>query len=264
MTKQDLAQMGAAKVSLECLDGVQCIRKQQASQVEVNFYQTASHSLSGVNAPKLLGISDNDLLIEYIPHSISLDELVAHDQTFKQLASIHNSTYIPTFDVKEHVWTVSATEQAFESLQLPNIVESSILAIQAKSGVVFERLGLISGDTNDGNWGVRSNGDLVLFDWERFGFGSPAIDLAPLVKGLGTPQSYQALVERYRQHSAAISQPELVRQLIIAKCWIIVEVVNILTSKSCPTPKNSAQASKYIQWYQNHIPQWLALVEKEL
>lgn len=31
-----------------------------------------------------------------------------------------------------------------------------------------------------------------------------------------------------------------------------------------PTSRNSAQASKYIQWYQNHIPQWLALVEKEL
>jgi len=58
---------------------------------------------------------------------------------------------------------------------------------------------LVSGDSNAGNWGKRESGDLVLFDWERFDKGSPAIDLAPLIKGMGTKQMFMALSERYYQ-----------------------------------------------------------------
>ncbi|EMK6962173.1 choline kinase, partial [Vibrio cholerae] len=117
---------------------------------------------------------------------------------------------------------------------------------------------LISGDTNDGNWGIRQNGELVLFDWERFGYGSPAIDLAPLVQGLGSMDEYASIIERYTQHNSSFAADELTKHLVIAKCWIVIEVINILISRNKP------EAAIYIDWYQKNLPAWLGAVENAL
>ena len=56
---------------------------------------------------------------------------------------------------------------------------------------------MISGDPNPTNWSVREDGTVVLFDWERVGYGTPALDLAITVPGLGTPDDYRRVVEGY-------------------------------------------------------------------
>ncbi|EIZ0312423.1 phosphotransferase family protein [Vibrio parahaemolyticus] len=258
MSTQDLSKMGAARVSIETLGGVNCVHKEGASEVEMHFYQSAAPNLVGINTPALLKIDGNHLYIEHIPNRISLRDLRTKSDLFSQLAALHCSEYTPTFAVKKHEWTAFATEKALKILNLSDAVESSIKRIQSLSASIFECKALISGDTNDGNWGTRENGDLVLFDWERFGQGSPAIDLAPLVSGLGSIAEYREIVTHYIKHNSALSETELLKHLIIAKCWIIIEVVNILISR------NNPEQEKYINWYRANISKWLASVEDAL
>jgi thiamine kinase-like enzyme len=258
MLVKDLSKMGNARVSVEVLDGINCVLKQGASDVEIHFYQITAQHLKGVNSPALVKLDGLNLFIEHIPNRISLQELRAQPDLFAQLASLHRSEYIPSFPVKQHQWTDEATNEALKILNLPDTVESSIKQVQSLSSCIFESKNLISGDTNDGNWGTRDNGELVLFDWERFGHGSPAIDLAPLVTGLGTISDYKVIIGQYTQHNASLSETELLRHLIIAKCWIITEVVNILVSR------NNPEKEKYIDWYRTNIPRWLDSVKSWL
>lgn len=258
MSTKDLSEMGTARVFIEALNGIPCIHKQGASDVEINFYRLAASKLNGVNTPKILELEGNDLFIEYIPNRVSLEELQSNTQTFEQLFKIHDSQYVPTFSVKKHEWTNSAMELALSELNLSGNTQGTMKYIQGLSSDLFEYPGLISGDANDRNWGARVNGELVLFDWERFGYGSPAIDLAPLVKGLGTLADYESIIKRYIEHSTSLTESELAIHLIIAKCWIIVEVINISVNR------NNPETSMYINWYRNNIPEWLASVEKAL
>lgn len=258
MKFQDLSKMGSALVSLEEYEGVQYIKKQNVSPVEIGFYQFAAKQLVGVNTPKLLKIDGNNLFIEYIPNKITLDELNNNIGTLEQLAHIHQSHYRPSFKVKGHSWSLDATELALETLKFPKVIQDSILSIQSRSEELFEHSGLISGDSNHGNWGTRNNGELVLFDWERFGFGSPAIDLAPLVRGLGDSHDYQSIAEKYASFNSKFSSKLLEKQLLIAKTWILIEVTNILTSRNKP------DASIYINWYRANVPTWIESVGKTL
>ncbi|WP_070971225.1 phosphotransferase family protein [Vibrio sonorensis] len=258
MSRQDLSKMGSARVSVETLGGVNCVLKQGASEVEINFYQSAAPNLMGINTPKLLKIDKDHLYIEHIPNSLSLMELRTEPDLFSQLAALHCSQYIPTFAAKKHEWTAFATDQALKVLNLPDGVEYSIRRIASLSDCIFECKILISGDTNDSNWGKRKNGDLVLFDWERFGQGSPAIDLAPLVRGLGNIGEYREIATQYIKYNPVLSETELLEHLIIAKCWIIIEVVNILISR------NNPDKGKYLNWYRANITKWLVSVEGAL
>lgn len=258
MSTQDLSKMGAARVSIEEFGSSLCIHKQNASDIEVNFYQHAASKLNGVNVPQLYEVQEKDLFIELIPNRVTLKELQANSSVFEQLANIHRSKYKPCFSTKEHHWSVISTESALEALSLPCSSQSTIASIQTLSHALFEHSGLISGDTNDGNWGMRQNGELVLFDWERFGYGSPAIDLAPLVQGLGSIDEYTSIIEKYTQYNSAFTADELTKHLVIAKCWIVIEVVNILISRNKP------EAAMYISWYQKNVPTWLSAAENAL
>ncbi|MEZ8824600.1 hypothetical protein AB6E04_09570 [Vibrio amylolyticus] len=72
MNKQDLSKMGAARVSKTIVNGVPCIHKQGAKDVEINFYKVAASNLHGINTPRLIQINNQELFIEYIPNRIAL------------------------------------------------------------------------------------------------------------------------------------------------------------------------------------------------
>ncbi len=97
---------------------------------------------------------------------------------------------------------------------------------------------MISGDSNAGNWGQRENGELVLFDWERFSTGHVAIDLAPLIEGMGTFDDYLKVAGRYIKCAEKGETTELALDIGLAKAWIVVEVVNILVSRKIRRPAN--------------------------
>ncbi|PSW14730.1 choline kinase [Photobacterium sanctipauli] len=253
MVKEELSQMGSASVYLTEYQGVECIRKLGASPIELSFYQHSAPLLrqAGVNIPDLIHADGTDLYIEFIPNPIALNELNQTDDVYRQISIIHSLNLESPPYLKTHEWSLAKTHSAFQILNLPSASQAVLTHIQTQSRCLFSPATLISGDTNDGNWGRRNTGELVLFDWERFGYGSPAIDLAPLVKGMGCRADYESVIERYLKHSTAQSAGELLRQLVMAKAWIVIDVVNLLVER------NNPMKGKYIDWFNENLPYWL-------
>ncbi|USD35220.1 MULTISPECIES: phosphotransferase family protein [Vibrio] len=256
-TEQEMAQMGAAKVHLIEKQGQQYIRKQGVNAIERSFYLSAAEVLSqqGVKSPRLITADEDSIVIEYVPHSVTLEELVNASEPFKQIAAIHQTPVCPDWQLKSHCWSDNAMETSLAMLSLTAEHEKFLGKLHSQSDVIFENPTLLSGDTNDGNWGRRENGEWVLFDWERFSTGSPAIDLAPLVKGLGDKSDMLRIVDTYLSVHQPMSREALLKQLIIAKAWLVIEVTNLLYKRKKP------QLCKYIDWFNLHLPRWITNIE---
>ncbi|MBU2713663.1 phosphotransferase family protein [Zooshikella harenae] len=187
MHKEELSKMGSAKIYFTEYLGIPCIHKVNVSPIEMSFYKQVAPQLKkqGINIPRLIDTHGNDLFIEYIPNQVPLSELNKAPETYQQFVLIHNCSlpFIP--GCKLHCWTFEQTQKALSTLTLPKVTEDLLNHLCNLSTGLFQPSSFISWDTNAGNWGKRNNGEFVLFDWERFGQGSPAIDLAPLVHGLG-------------------------------------------------------------------------------
>lgn len=257
MTDADLAKMGSARVKrLADENGKPCaIEKAPVSEVEYAFYRGAAPLLGqhGVLTPvvKSACYEQRKLILEYIPHPIQQDA-VSGDAFLSVLARLHSFPPAPSWTFSPHQWDEAALEQCLELLCLPAKAEQQFRAMQRQSDVLFEPHCVISGDTNAGNWGERENGELVLFDWERFGLGSPSIDLAPLIKGMGREEDYRAIARCYCQLNSRFNADVLAKEIALAKAWIVNEVVLILSERRKP------ELAKYLGWYGEMLPEWLA------
>ena len=254
MTGDNLSRMGAAKVHL-IVDhhGNQVIEKCPASDVEYGFYEYAAEPLSGVvESPRLFHADPyrRSLTLEYVPHKISQDE-ITDDEILKRLSRLHDYPADSAWIYHTHTWSESALEKSLSLLELPVRAERQMRCFQQAGSVLFSQECLISGDTNAGNWGRRENGDAILFDWERFGTGSPAIDLAPLVKGMGSKQSILQLAERYCLFATHSVAGRLAREIALAKAWIVTEVVLLLHERE------KSDFNLYLSWYRKYLPDWL-------
>lgn len=262
MSVENLSRMGGASVALLVDEaGYQFIEKCPVGEVEYHFYQQAARELThaGVAIPKLLS-ADPDLRrlrLEYIPREVNQDD-VSGDEILATLNYLHRYTASPQWLYHSHAWSEYALEHSLRLLALPDKNARQLRRFRQCSDVLFGYQSLISGDSNAGNWGKRANGDVVLFDWERFGRGSPAIDLAPLIKGMGTKQAFIDLAERYCQLSGQQNFKALAREIAIAKAWIVTEVITLLYERK------KSIFPLYLNWYKEHLPDWLDTTEKML
>jgi hypothetical protein len=117
---------------------------------------------------------------------------------------------------------------------------------------LFTRHCVISGDPNPTNWGIRDNGDLVLFDWGRIGRGAPAIDLAITVPGLGDRAAYFKVAAVYLGDADAGDAAALARDIAAAKAWTLVHYLAEAVAGHIP---NAAAA---IERLESAVPAWLA------
>lgn len=76
---------------------------------------------------------------------------------------------------------------------------------------------LISGDPNPTNWGWRTSGQLVLFDWSEAAWSHPAYDLAVLSGGLPAVALVKQVVESYFQASHHLTRENIDRWV----AWVI-------------------------------------------
>src|SRR5690242_19318897 len=76
-------------------------------------------------------------------------------------------------------------------------LQATLDEICDKSQSLFIPSHPLSGDPNPRNWRLRAVGLFVLFDWERFCFGAPALDLAIIVPGLGNADLFRNVAEAY-------------------------------------------------------------------
>ncbi|SFT67777.1 Phosphotransferase enzyme family protein [Kosakonia arachidis] len=255
MSATDLSKMGTAKVALNVSDcGHTVIEKCPVGEVEFSFYQYAATEINqaGIATPMLLSADAalRKLRMEYIPHKVEQND-VACDDAIVMLGRLHKCPANSKWRYHTHLWSELALEKSLKLLALPDKSARQLRLFHKCSDALFGEQNLVSGDSNAGNWGRRENGDLVLFDWERFGKGSPAIDLAPLIKGMGTKQTFNEVAERYCQLSSHHDFNGLAREIAIAKAWIVTEVIVLLDERQ------KAAFPLYLNWYREHLPDWL-------
>ncbi|MGK9173475.1 aminoglycoside phosphotransferase family protein [Yokenella regensburgei] len=254
MATDDLSRMGASRVvRVRDKTGRLRIEKAPVSEVEYCFYQHVAGELNqaGIATPALISAdaARRALILEYIPHPVSQADVTA-DDILLMLGQLHRFPARAEWVFHQHQWSESALEKTLALLSLSQQSAQQLRRFQRCSEVLFFPKRLISGDTNAGNWGKRANGGYVLFDWERFGQGSPAIDLAPLIKGMGRQQEFEALAARYQRFSSD-KEKHLAREIAIAKAWIVSEVVTLLEERQ------KSDLSRYLSWYREHLPAWL-------
>lgn len=258
MTAENLAQMGAARVVKRVnAAGITVIEKAPVSEVEYAFYHQVAPELkrAEILTPALLvaNASSRALTLEAIPSPVS-QQNVTCDAIVSMLARLHRFAPDRNWHYHTHRWPDAQLELCLHLLALPEEAASVLRRCQRDSDRLFAEAGLISGDSNAGNWGQRENGEFVLFDWERFSTGHPAIDLAPLIKGMGTPEEYQRLAARYC-HFNPRSENDLARDIALAKAWIVSEVITLLHQRQ------KADFPRFQHWYRCYLPDWLKQIE---
>ncbi|MCK7347159.1 phosphotransferase family protein [Enterobacter kobei] len=262
MSVDNLSRMGTAKVTLLVDEtGHKVIEKMPVGDVEFSFYQHAAKHLTraDISTPRMLFADPitRRLRLEYIPHQVDQDE-VGGDEVLSVLSRLHGYRPNPSWIYHNHTWSEAALEKSLLLLALSDRAAKQLRYFQQASDVLFSGQCLISGDSNAGNWGKRDGGDFVLFDWERFSIGSPAIDLAPLIKGMGSKQKFIEFAERYTWLSHNYNPNDLAKEIAIAKAWIVTEVIVLLHERQ----KNDFQL--YLNWYRENLPAWLDNTSKML
>lgn len=113
---------------------------------------------------------------------------------------------------------------------IPSVIRGNLAELMARHSALFDPICVIAGDPNATNWGVRADGSVVLFDWDRVGYGVPARDIAVVIPQLGWPTLYEQVASAY----LAIAVPEHTQDdvqhfahgMAMAKLQTTIEYIN--------------------------------------
>lgn len=238
------------------------IVKRSARPTEARFYARVAPRLvtAGIGLPACYWYGEDAgqtwLVLEDIPTPLpfSRDAPLPDARVLDTLQRLHRVSLPESPDAWwRPAWPESLTAQA---LAAPELVPSGLAAtldrLRVAAQPLFRPDGWISGDPNPMNWGIRPDGTAVLFDWERFGRGTPAIDLAITIAGLGTPDDYRTLARRVSAHYPDTgSTEELAQDIALAKCWTVVELFAGAVSGDANVP---ARTMTYLR---NTVPGWV-------
>jgi thiamine kinase-like enzyme len=230
--------------------GATLIVKENVSVRESGFYQgfAAALRVSGVITPRLehqISVEGSTILVlQDVPQILPKERWLADQAVIGTLRQLH--AFAPTHEPQDAfrpAWTpeMNAAALAFVPLNLAGKLETLRLEAQA----LFEPRHLISGDPNPNNWGVLNDGTPALFDWDRFGLGTAALDLAITVPGLGSSEDFALVAARY----AGRADAALARSVALAKLWSLLEFSEAMN--------NHPQARPYLEFLSGALPDWL-------
>lgn len=222
--------------------GPRSVIVKRAERRERFFYEKMAWIFhgAGVAIPRCLlsnvGPEKDWMILDDVGEPLPKSRWGADPETIRGLARLHTvpaRSPLPTGDeIFRPEWSLDMTFSALEFFpekERPWMRRRLEAARDRCVPLLSEANCWISGDPNPTNWGVRPNGEAVLFDWERFGFGIPAIDLAILVPGMGSPDgSFERRVaEVYAEQGGAVPPDSgvrgLVEQMRLMKVWSTVE-----------------------------------------
>jgi hypothetical protein len=217
---------------------------------EAAFYRDFAPILKAhvIRTPKLEMIAhagdETWLVIEHIPAPLPDQRWLADPQVLETLRKLREFKFdhAPKFAFQP-TWTQAMNSHVLQFL--PKHLEEKLEAFRTLAQPLFEPRNLISGDPNPMNWGVLENGDPVLFDWDRFGLGTPALDLAITVPRLGSKENYEKVAAIYRGKPDA----QLAREIALAKVWTIVDILGMV------------QVFELMRPYLGDIAAWLEQLE---
>lgn len=214
--------------------GGSAVLKSRPHPRETHFYGDLAPVLDpGVNAPRAYHVDPDWLLLEDVPQPLSRDRWLADSAVMRSLAALHRSRrslerlvdpFLPTWDAR-------LTDAAVARLSTDDrgAAARSLERLRREADRWLTGDALVSADPNPRNWGERADGTPVLFDWERVGRATPAVDVAITVPGLPTRDQLELASEAYLcvQHRDQIhwSGEEFTRGLAVVKTWTCVELL---------------------------------------
>ncbi|EPT8450287.1 hypothetical protein ACVS4I_004594 [Vibrio fluvialis] len=90
------------------------------------------------------------------------------------------------------------------------------------------------------------------------GLAQIAIDLAPLIPGMGEISAYSTLAQRYTCFNPDMDASALARHILLSKAWLVTEVVTLLHQRRNP------MLNKYVTWYNQTLPDWFERIAGHL
>lgn len=209
----------------------------QADHREYAFYTRLAPGIPCLaeHIPRLLAASSDKgfwLVLEDIPHLLPRERWQGDEQVLAVLARLHRGTWGRDLPLAEHYLPRWGGELALRMLEMypgekAREIKTALAEARQLSSGLFLPHCWISADTNPTNWGLRTDGTPVLFDWERISLGSPAIDLAITLPGLGSEdfslerqiaKTYLALWKE-----RPFREEELFQAILLAKLWSVLE-----------------------------------------
>lgn len=233
---------------------------------ETLFYEKVSGILNdkGIPTPKPEWTGRNTdgywLLLEDVPHPLLRDRWRADPGVLGLLRRLHALSYpdsrldLPGAFVPR--WTDWMTELAASCFpgHISGEIRRALRGLQRESQHLFRPRCYVSGDPNPTNWGLREDGTLVLYDWERFGSGTPALDLAITIPGLGYAAAFDMVATRYAEQGISLPQPSVEspsHDIRLAKAWSVTE----LLSRHAENTLKGAEG--VVEWLMHSFPGWL-------
>ncbi|HUG14684.1 MAG TPA: aminoglycoside phosphotransferase family protein [Thermomicrobiales bacterium] len=235
-----LGGMGGGAVWRVRSEGATVVVKRGRRSVEAHVYTTLAETFEahGIAIPRLHLSEGSWLVIEDIPRPLPRERWEADGELLATLRRLHSlpldRSALPP-DAFVPAWPESMSLATLSLCPEPERIDLAPLLQRARQEArpLFEPVCPISGDPNPLNWGLRDDGRLVLFDWERFTLGAPAIDLAITVPGLGAGAAYRRVATTYLGSGASPEEIDgLARSIRLAKVWSVVEFLHGVVSGS--------------------------------
>jgi hypothetical protein len=232
--------------------------KGPAERRELHVYRAlrSRFEAAGVRLPGLEWSSDNGwLVLEDLPAVLPVQDALGHPRVVGVLRRLHSE--LKDVDLEDpfvSTWPPELTERALAAFRVSTAsgLEPRLMELRDHALPLFDGQCVISGDPNPTNWGLRENGELVLFDWGRIGRGEPAIDLAITVPGLGNRADYARLASVYLGDETGSGVDALAAEIAVAKVWTVVHYLAEAGAGHIP---NAAAA---IERLEAAVPAWLA------
>lgn len=251
--------------------------KSSARNRERLFYELYASELRehGVNVAQLYwagmdSVYSNWIALEYVPELFPRELWKDNPTQISMLCKLHSysSKQISLGeDATWHrpKWDDEMTEQAlmwYKGCSKIEEIKFMLRNAQHLSQTLFVPNCCLSGDPNPTNWRLRSNGELVMLDWERFCEGNPAIDLAITMPNLGTEDlsSETQLAQIYkgfcREMSEDVlpSESDFAVQIRLAKIWTAVEFIAAATQDTDSYPKTT------VDYIVTELPTFLSML----
>lgn len=175
------------------------------------------------------------LVLEDIPEPLPRSRWLADPEALAVLYELHRCALPPpSFSLFRPSWTDVTTNQALTHFapSARKDLYPRLTGLQRQSQVLFQPQCWISGDPNPLNWGLRAHGGVVLYDWERLGWATPAIDLAITVPGFGDWQAFELVAETYLSVRGSRNMNvdrinDFAREIALAKVWNVIEFLSM-------------------------------------
>ncbi|MFY9286211.1 MAG: phosphotransferase [Tissierellaceae bacterium] len=223
-------------------EDISVIVKQMKEPQEYLFYKECTKYLQDFEShiPSLLFSHkeevDHWIIIEDLEKPFPKDRWFADKEVLQVLFKFHTRTWgkdLPLKSPYSPSWQDEMNHRVLELLpnNIRGQVEGDLFRLQREAKDLFKPICWLSGDTNPTNWGIRRDGTVVIFDWERNCTGSPAIDLAITMPGLGSDDgNLESLIaSRYMSMWSELSyelpftEEKLIKDIKLAKLWSVVE-----------------------------------------